>query len=353
MKTAAGPELIEIQWQSVPDIWRGWHSGDVLLIPPIRFIIETLAQTAMAERSWPQWASHLAAVPDESFVPLVEVVAGIAVQALRSNTLPPATTTNALLLGAADFYIVDPATPFTDEQQRFDDVLARLRERGRAPLGIVLTHHHGDHVADVERLRAKLEVPVLAHPQTASLLPFHIDRFLHDGDTLTCPGKPERAFRVLHTPGHAQGHLCLFERNTGVLVAGDMVAAEGSILIDPQDGHMGTYLRSLEALREIPIRRIVAAHGPLIADGLEKIEEQLAHRRVRQEQVWGALPETGVGASPEALVPTIYGDAIPTAMFPFAARSVESILLHLEEQARARRVSGGYLRQRPLDTSQA
>lgn len=348
VETQAGPELIDIQWQSIPDIWQGWHRGDVLLIPPIRFVIETLAEMAAKAPSWADWASHLTDVPDESVVPLVEVVAGIAVQPLRSQTLPPATTTNAVLLGAADYYIVDPATPFADEQERFGEVLDRLKARGRKPRGIVLTHHHGDHIADVQRLRTQLDVPVLAHPETATRVPFSVDRLLHEGDVLACSGAPERAFRILHTPGHAAGHICLFEEGTGVLVAGDMVAAEGSILIDPDDGHMGTYLQSLERLLELPMRRIIAAHGPLIADGYEKIREQLAHRHMRAEQVWQALPAAGVGAKLEELVAVVYGDTVPAEMLPFAMRSLQSILEHLVEQNCAKLHEQGYLRDASL-----
>ena len=344
VETQAGPELIDIQWQSIPEIWQGWHRGDVLLIPPIRFVIETLSSLTAHAPSWTQWASRLADVPDESVVPLVEVVAGIAVQPLRSQTLPPATTTNAVLLGAGDFYIVDPATPFADEQKRFGEVLERLQARGRKPRGIVLTHHHGDHVADVQRLRTELGLPVLAHPETASRVSFAVDSLLQEGDVLTCGGEPERTFRILHTPGHAAGHICLFEERTGVLVAGDMVAAEGSILIDPDDGHMGTYLQSLERLLALPMRRIIAAHGPLIADGAEKIQEQLAHRRMRAEQVWQALPADGEVTRIEELVKLVYGDTVAAEMIPFALRSLQSILTHLMEQNCVRQQDGGYMR---------
>ncbi|MCH7494106.1 cation:dicarboxylase symporter family transporter [bacterium] len=46
-------------------------------------------------------------------------------------------------------------------------------------------------------------------------------------------GPTPQRWRCLHTPGHAPGHLCLFEPSLKVLVVGDMVASVGTILIDP------------------------------------------------------------------------------------------------------------------------
>lgn len=344
LETRAGPELVDVRWRSLDEVWRGFLAGDVLLIPPIRFVVERLVEGAGRGEALQHVVDALRDVPDASVPWHNEVIRGIAVQPLRSPTLPPATTTNAVLLGAGDFWIVDPATPFDDEQRRFDRVLDGLVASGRRALGIVLTHHHHDHVGDAERLRARLEVPVLAHRETARLVPFAIDRLLDEGDVLDCPGDPPRRFIAYHTPGHAQGHLCLLDEHTRVLVAGDMVAAEGSILIDPDEGHMGTYLRSLERLTALGVRRVVPAHGPLLAYGTEKLQEQIAHRLLRQDQVLAALPDDAPGATPDELVPGIYGGETPRAMYPLAARSVLAALTLLVEQGQAREGAGRYRR---------
>ena len=48
-------------------------------------------------------------------------------------------------------------------------------------------------------------------------------RELADGDVVVLDGPSPEAWEVLHTPGHAPGHVCLYERAHGRLVAGDMV----------------------------------------------------------------------------------------------------------------------------------
>src|SRR4028119_2312116 len=61
-------------------------------------------------------------------------------------------------------------------------------------------------------------------------------RPLFDGETLALDGPEPQAWQVLHTPGHAPGHVCLYEPALGALVAGDMAAGAGTILTTPGDG---------------------------------------------------------------------------------------------------------------------
>ena len=84
----------------------------------------------------------------------------------KTPTLWPATTTNCVVLGCGDVLLVDPATPYPQERAAFDELLAVTLE-GRRVQGIVLTHHHLDHVGDAERLRALHGCPVYAHALTA------------------------------------------------------------------------------------------------------------------------------------------------------------------------------------------
>jgi glyoxylase-like metal-dependent hydrolase (beta-lactamase superfamily II) len=71
-------------------------------------------------------------------------------------------------------------------------------------VGIVQTHGHGDHVEALPELKERLGVPVYAHPGES--YPIDIDVELGDGDTLAFG---EREAKVLHTPGHTPGGVCL------------------------------------------------------------------------------------------------------------------------------------------------
>lgn len=321
-------ELEDVRWVAPVDLEAAWKRGDALLLPPIRYVVRGLAAGARAGDSVDALAARLAARKDDGRPEPRDIVAGVAVEPFRTPTLPPATTTNAVLLGEGDFLVVDPATPYDDERQRFDALLAALADQGRVPRAIVLTHHHHDHTGDVERLRAR-GLPVWAHAETASRVPFPVERLLKDGEML------DGRVRAVFTPGHAPGHLCFLDEPTGVLVAGDMVAAVGSILIDPPEGHMGTYLESLARLIDGPARRVVPAHGPLLAEGRRKLTEHLDHRRARHRQVLDALPIGGPGATADELAAAIYAADTPPALLPLAARSVAAILELCVEQGAA------------------
>src|SRR5437762_3235465 len=79
-----------------------------------------------------------------------------------------------------------------------------------------------------------------------------------------------------HTPGHAPGHLCFADAAARAIVAGDMVASVGTIIVEPEDGgDMTLYLASLRRLRaevDAGATRLLPAHGPPIVDGGARLD---------------------------------------------------------------------------------
>jgi glyoxylase-like metal-dependent hydrolase (beta-lactamase superfamily II)/8-oxo-dGTP pyrophosphatase MutT (NUDIX family) len=328
LSPVAVDELTHVRWALPSELRAGWRSGEIFLIPPIRRVLVELARH---ERDLSALVEALRMEPNARERARFDLVEGVCVLPARSPTLPPATHTNAILLGAGDALLVDPATPYPDEQDRFDRQLQACLGTNRLQ-AIVCTHHHQDHIGDVERLAKKHGVPVWAHKETASRVGVPVGRLLEDGDVLVCPadraGEPERRFRVVFTPGHAPGHVCLFEEQTRVLIAGDMVAGIGSILIDPPEGHMGTYLASLERLIALEPRALIPAHGPLLVDGANRLREQLAHRAKRQASILAVLEGRTAdrAVTIEEIVREVYGADTPPGMWMFAARSVAAAL---------------------------
>src|SRR5579859_6838282 len=89
----------------------------------------------------------------------------------RTPTLPPATHTNSYALGAREVLLVEPATPYEDEQRAWIEWARSLESRGRKLVAVVATHHHPDHVGGVDVLARELGLPVWAHPGTAARMP--------------------------------------------------------------------------------------------------------------------------------------------------------------------------------------
>jgi glyoxylase-like metal-dependent hydrolase (beta-lactamase superfamily II) len=115
------------------------------------------------------------------------------------------------------------------------------------------------------------------------------------------------------------------------LFAGDLVAGFGTVVIAPPDGNMRDYLASLDRLRALDLGRIYPGHGPVVEDGRAKLDEYIAHRREREQQVVDAL-ETGMEQIP-AMVKRIYAE-VPEVLHPMAERSVLAHLEMLETEGR-------------------
>ena len=260
--------------------------------------------------------------------------------AVRTPTLPPATHTNSYALGSRDVLLVEPATPYEDEQRAWIAWARALPSSGRRAVAILATHHHPDHVGGLDVLARELGLGVWAHPLTVERLPAEqralVTRRLAEGEEIVLEGPVPAAWRVLHTPGHAPGHVCLFEPESGAVVVGDMVASVGTILVEPGDGDMTVYLEQLARLEALGARVALPAHGDPIDEPSTTFRRYIEHRLMREKKVLDAVVAAGAaGAEPADLVPRAYADT-PAHVWPIALLSLRA---HLEKLARDGRVT--------------
>ena len=271
-----------------------------------------------------------------------ELSSTVALFPARTPTLPPATHTNSYALGGRDVLLVEPATPYEDEKREWVNWARAIGSQGRNILAIVATHHHPDHVGGAELLSRELGLPVWAHERTAALINIPVARHLADGNEIVLDGPRTEAWRVLHTPGHAPGHVCLFEPRSRTAIVGDMVASVGTILIPSGEGDMTLYLEQLARLAALDAFVALPAHGEPIDAPTATFERYIAHRKMREEKIFAALsaacatthggPSTRDVTSDE-LVPLAYDDVSP-AIWPIARLSIDAHLEKLEREGR-------------------
>ncbi|MHB8873213.1 MAG: MBL fold metallo-hydrolase [Myxococcaceae bacterium] len=330
-------ELAEGAWVQPSEALLRWAKGSVLLHPPALFAMQVMAEftsaaDASARLSMPPYAPN-------SVATRIEFQQGVRIFPLLTPTLPPATHTNAYVLGNGELLVVDPGSAEVRQYARLLALVAGLKAEGARPKAVVLTHHHEDHLGGAKAVKDRLGVPLWCHAATAERLAFNADRLLADGERITLAGAPPMSFEVLHTPGHAPGHLCLVDEASKAAVAGDMVAGLGTIVIDPADGDMAEYVAQLERLKAYPVGTLYPSHGPVIPDGQAKLIEYLAHRAAREGLVLSALPPGG--ATLPEIVAAAYADT-PPFMHPIAEKSALASLIKLEREGKVASREGRY-----------
>lgn len=333
-----------------PDAWLAtWRRGEVLIAPPVLFLLGELERAGLT--------GFLATIGAEFHalesgrMHTIRNVPGIVMAPLATVTLPPATTTNAYVVGEEVLYVVDPAPTDPRELVRLEDMLDARLAAGARLAGVLLTHHHPDHVGGAAAAARRYGVPVLAHAETLARLDLAAvpTRALVDGERLALgaapDGTPGWTLEALHTPGHAPGHLCFVESRYRGLLAGDLVSTVSTIVIDPADGgHLATYLASLARVRDLGVGVLHPAHGPVASDGRAALGRYLEHRALREAALVRALARAdGAPRTVDALVEEVYTDVTDPRLLPIAARSLRAGLVKLAEEGRAREVGAGWI----------
>jgi len=335
-------ELVQGRFVRPEEAVEEWKRGKLMIAPPVIYLLELLAGAGDFD-AFRAIALEQTERIDRGALHELRFSPGITTCPLKTPTLPPATTTNCFLVGLERMYVVDPASYDVTEQQRLFDKMDEYIDAGRRFEAILLTHHHSDHIGAVNAVSSRYGIPVHAHKLTLDRIPegFMRGRELNDGDRIelgtSLDGGNDWHLLCLHTPGHDRGHLCFLESRYQAAIVGDMLSTVSTIIIDPPEGHLRTYLDSLDRLLAYSLKALHPAHGPARQDGQGLVREYLQHRHDRE----AALVETLTNApgTCEELVPKVYTD-VPEQVFPYAARSLQAGLEKLQEERRAESNNG-------------
>jgi glyoxylase-like metal-dependent hydrolase (beta-lactamase superfamily II)/8-oxo-dGTP pyrophosphatase MutT (NUDIX family) len=329
-------ELAAGEWTSPATMLARWSRGDCLISPPTLMLLQMSHDSTL--NVLPQRLAPLIASWDAGALPPIFFAPDVQLLPLETAALPPSTHTNAYLVGRDPAYLIDPGPEKVEEQRRLFDVLDAQHALGVHPAAIVLTHHHRDHVGAAAACAERYGVPIWAHARTAERLrdKFTVARELRDGDCLdlgnAADGRPW-FLQAMDTPGHTTGHVAFYEPHYRLLFAGDMVSTQSSILIVPPDGDLAAYLTSLRRLRSLDCRLLFPSHGSPSAQPVKTIDECLAHRAKREQQLIQALA-TGPRRVAELLDELYRGT--PSSMMRMAELQLQAGLQKLQAEGQVK-----------------
>ena len=325
-------EFTALEWMRPSDMIERWKRHEIRVAPPVVTLLMEVERTL----------GHFGGNMIETAADLQErqpgrrsilFAHGVEVVPVKTATLPPADHTNAYLVGDpnGEFVLVDPACRMREGMED----LAEAVDRHRGELiAILFTHSHGDHIGDMDLLREAFDVPVWGSEYTSRTV--HCDRILSDGEILQL-GSQE--WTVLVTPGHHPGHVCLLSE--AGLVAGDMVAGIGTILIPPGTGDMDVYIEQLQRLQQLEPHLMFPSHGPVIPLPNKTLSYYIKHRMERHQRVLDAVKSghrTVSEISIEAYANT------PDAHPGLAQDQTLAHLLSHERAGRVQQTSQGWIR---------
>ncbi len=276
---------------------------------------------------------------------MTEVIPGI-YQLQLSNADSPLRHVNVYLgLGNNGHLLVDTGW---NTEETFDSLKKQLAEIG---IGfedisqIVVTHRHNDHYGLAGRLKQLSKAKVALHYLEKDLIELrylNIDKFIHQMEqwlyvngvpadeiskltatlgatSLVAPDSTDVTFRggetlstglfsfkVLWTPGHSPGHICLYDPTKKVLISGDYVLPNitPNISLYPQSSSnpLGDYLNSLNSMKQLDVNLVLPGHENPFAGLQLRIEELFQHHKQRKSEILGTInakPKTACQISTE------------------------------------------------------
>jgi glyoxylase-like metal-dependent hydrolase (beta-lactamase superfamily II) len=260
---------------------------------------------------------------------------------------------NAYLIEGEKLTLVD-AGPNTEEAWKaLNEQLTNLEFQASDIEQIVVTHHHPDHVGLLDYFPGNM--PVIGHryndvwlQQDPVFFQQYTEFFFQWFERFGIPYPPRPLIKklkspmiyschrsltkiikegeqvaglagwiVLETPGHAQGHICLYHEGEGILVGGDLLLAHVSsnpLLEPPQENRterpksLLQYNQSLKKISELPISLVYAGHGEDVTDVRGLVEHRLKRQEERAYSVLEMIKEKPmtVFEACQRLFPSVY-----------------------------------------------
>ncbi len=234
-----------------------------------------------------------------------------------------------LIRGSNGYTIIDTGLNYPESRSVWEKTKEEMGWKWSQVERIVLTHYHPDHYGMAGFLQQRTGAPVYVsrtdyeqaqlfwgegseqpevlarffawHGLTGDILseiPAHLRSFNkwvepHPTPTFIAGGEKillgDREYQIFHTPGHADGHLSFYDPEREWLIGGDFLLPRITPNISLWPGcdpdPLATYLKTLDKMASLPVKKVFPSHGPVFEHYKERINELRKHHQQRLEEM--------------------------------------------------------------------
>lgn len=312
------------QWMSADKLLDEYNRGQILAVPPVIKVIQELGKNPSIRHIEELNLSYDGA----NQVPHIESIRGIRQLMPLSHTLPPASRTNAFLIGDEKKVLVDPSPKNDEEYRKLKNTVSLFGVDK-----ILITHHHPDHYERSNQLARDYNIPILLSSYTLNRIQRLNPQFfsgietqvIKEGDVVT--KWLGQDVLVMEVPGHDEGQVAVYPRDLNWFLAGDLFQGIGTVVIGGEEGDMIKYFDTLERVIRLSPSVVFPSHG-IGLGGTTILEKTLQHRKERESQVLSLHLE---GLTPDEMLTRIYHD-VDRRLWPYALENIQKHLAKLRKE---------------------
>jgi hydroxyacylglutathione hydrolase len=202
---------------------------------------------------------------------------------------------NCYMVSNNEIFLVDTGMP-GKSNEIVDYLKNNLKAKPQDIETIVITHHHFDHTGSLDKLKKLTNAKVAVHSadaeylsgeknQAGSVLMVPLVKLMNliyriqpvKADILLKEGDQIGDYRVIHTPGHTPGSICLYNPKNKVIFVGDNLQYSKGKIKSPSSRLIPEpelYKESMKKLGDLDIEVILTGHGPPVkSDANKKLKE--------------------------------------------------------------------------------
>lgn len=188
---------------------------------------------------------------------------------------------NVYVLGEDDLTLIDLGT--ADNLQHIFEAIESFDLDSRRIKQVIVTHAHIDHIGGLPKISKLLNPKICAPKEEADYIekadehmilawmfgsrfePVEVNTKLSAGDTLEVE---DFLLKVLHTPGHTKGSICLYDEEKRILFSGDTVFSGGAFgRVDLPTGNAKELTESLLTLSKLEVKYLLPGHMGIVTKG--------------------------------------------------------------------------------------